>query len=287
MDSATKSLAITGGTILGFSEGQQKDVNTSRTELGLGSATVETGNVIGFRDGMLASPSFRAHTIQDLVHVLNGMIQQQFAGQPFTATLGYSNTPVRTVTFNIALGSSYTKSVDLDFGTGIDVGFANLSIAGGANATFTANAGVELRVGIDLDPVGSGTISSATLLSSLDKGRGAQVKVGVLGSVVSNMSAGKPTPLADAVLALTINRFGNQTSNVTVSVPSTTIANNTSLTDLAIQLSAALKATSIAGLPLENDTAPVEVQVSDGRLYVVANSNKINGITVASGTSIS
>ncbi len=108
--------------------------------------------MIGFRDGMLASPSFRANTIQDLVHLLNGMIQRQFAGQAFTASLNYSDpttnppSPVRTVSFNIALGANYSKSVDLDFGTGIDVGFANLSIAGGASATFTANAGVELRV---------------------------------------------------------------------------------------------------------------------------------------------
>ncbi len=68
---------------------------------------------------MLASARFRAHTIQDLVHVLNGMIQQQFAGQPFSASLNYipaaGNTP-RSVTFNIALSTNYTQTIDLDFG---------------------------------------------------------------------------------------------------------------------------------------------------------------------------
>ncbi len=155
VDSETKELTISGAEVLGFNASQSKDTNTARTELGLGDSTVEPNNSIGFRDGMLASPSFRAQTVQDLVHVLNGMIQRELRGLPFTTSLNYISDP-RSVTFDIALGANFEKSIDLDFNSGLDVGFAQLNVAGGAQATFAANAGVELTVGIDLDPIGTG-----------------------------------------------------------------------------------------------------------------------------------
>ncbi len=217
IDSATELLTVNGAGVLGFSSGQQKDINTARTELGLGSATVESNNSIGFRDGMLASPNFRANTIQDLVHLLNGMISQQFAGQPFNASLEYSDAPVRTVKFKIALGASYSKSVDLDFGTGLDAGFATVSIAGGATASFSVNAGVELLVGIDLDPISAGNLTSATALPASIMVGGTPVKVGMLSGPVS--PNGRNADASPITLDLTIQRFGGQSSDVSVPFP--------------------------------------------------------------------
>ncbi len=137
------TLTITGATAFGFGANQSQDMNTAVTELGMGPS-------------QLVNASFRAGTIQDLVHLLNGMIQQQFNGSQFTASLHYSETPVRTVTFNIALGTEYEKSIDLDFSKGIDVGFTQLNVSGGAEATMNASAGIELTVGFDLDPIGFG-----------------------------------------------------------------------------------------------------------------------------------
>ncbi len=291
IDSVTQSVTINGGTILGFTAGQTKDANTARTELGLGDSTVQTGNVIGFRDGMLASPSFRANTVQDLVHVINGMIQAQFAGQTLaTASLNYipadvpTNRP-RSVQFNINLGTQFTKSVDLNFDAGLNVGFAQLSVAGGAAASFTANAGVNLTVGVDLDPIGSGTVSASTLLSTLNQGRGAQFKVGMFGSAVN--SSGKNSPATDLTLNVAVNQFGGNVTNISVTVPAAKVGDNTSLSDLAQDLTDALKALSIAGLPVVNDIPPIEVQAtSDGRLYLLANASKINGLTISTGTSL-
>ncbi len=106
VDSDTQTLVVNGATALGFTQGQAKDANTAQTELGLGLDTVEPGNVAGFRDGMLVSPAFRAGTVQDLVHVINGMLQNQIGVGPFTASLNYIAAP-RSVQFNIKLGTEF------------------------------------------------------------------------------------------------------------------------------------------------------------------------------------
>ncbi|MCC6508377.1 MAG: hypothetical protein IT423_04670, partial [Pirellulaceae bacterium] len=288
IDSATVDLSIDGAELLGFLDSQSKDINTARTELGLGENQTESdgsgGSQVGFRDGMLATPKFRVNTIQDLVHVLNGLIQQQFNGLPFTATLNYEATPVRTVTFNVAMGTTFTKSVELNFDQGLDVGFAQLSVAGSVDATITANAGVEFTVGLDLDAIGSGQVVSATTsLNTLDKGRGVQVKVGRLGAPVN--SSGRGTTASSLTLALAVSRYGNLSDNVSVTIPAAQVADNTSLTDLARDLSDALRAVNIPGLASVGGIAPLEVQAFDGRLLIVANAKAINGFTIGAGTS--
>jgi len=275
IDSVTTSMTINGATVLGFGASQSQETNTASTELGLGGS-------------QLVSPSFRASTIQDLMHVLNGLIQQQFAGQPFSASLGYNAAPVRTITFNIAMGNEFTRSVELDFSRGFDVGFTQLNVAGGADATFTASAGVELQVGFDIDPVGNGQIIDATtLLSSLDKGRGVQLKVGMNGTPVN--SSGRNSPVSDLTLNLAVRRFGNLTNNLSVTVPSAQVADNTSATDLARDLTTALKTAiasgAIPGLAVVDGISPIEVQTtSDGRLRIISNAKPINGLTISAGT---
>ncbi len=61
IDSATQELSIQGAAILGFASNQSKDANTARTELGLSDPGTTAGST---RDGLLASPEFRAVTIQ-------------------------------------------------------------------------------------------------------------------------------------------------------------------------------------------------------------------------------
>ncbi len=270
------TLAITGATALGFGANQSQDINTSVTQLGLGPS-------------QLVTPSFRAGTIQDLVHLLNGLIQQQFNGSPFTASLNYSDSPVRTVTFNIALGTEYEKSIDLDFSKGLDVGFTQLNISGGTEATINATAGVELTVGFDLDPIGSGVIvGPSTQLSTLDKGRGVQLKVGMNSTSTVN-SSGRNNPVAPLTLNLEVRRFGNLTNNVSVTVASPNISDNVVLSDLAFDLTRELKTAiiggTIPGLSVVNGISPIEVQATaDGYLRIVSNAKSINGLTVSSGT---
>ena len=285
VDGVTQDLRIEGGAILGFAEEQDKDINTARTELGLSSlpADGDSADVASYRDGMLATPSFRANTIQDLVHLLNGVIQEQFAGQPFSASLNYSATPVRTITFNLAIGATFEKTVELDFNKGFDVGFTQLSIAGGAQATITADAGVELTVGIDLDPVGANqVVTSATKLADLNKGRGVQVKVGRLGNPVN--SSGKNSPETALTLAFAVRRFGNLSSNVSVTVPALEVSDNASLQDLAADLSSKLRTVSIPGLSSLTGLPALEVQAVDGRLLLVANAKEISGLTINNST---
>ncbi|MEQ1826133.1 MAG: hypothetical protein ABL921_09305, partial [Pirellula sp.] len=272
-----QSMTITGATILGFGAIQNNDTNTAVTELGLGAS-------------QLVNPSFRAGTIQDLVHLLNGLIQQQFNNSPFTASLNYSATPVRTVSFNIALGTEYNKTIDLDFSKGFDVGFSQLNVSGGAQATINASAGVELTVGFDIDPIGSGVIvGPATQLSTLDKGRGVQLKVGMTNTSTVN-SSGRNNPVAPLTLDLAVRRFGNLTNNLSVTVLSPQISDNVVLSDLAFDLTReiklAIQANAIPGLTVVNDISPIEVQSSpDGKLHLVANSKAINGLTINAGTS--
>ncbi len=297
VNSETQTLVINGATVLGFTAGQTKDENTAQTELGLGSETVESGNTAGFRDGMLASPTFRAGTIQDLVHVINGMLQNQIGVGPFSASLVFipaneSATPPvpRSVQFNIKLGTEFEKSIDLNFDEGVDVGFTQLSVAGGASATLTAAAGVELTVGIDLDPIGVGDITRNTSLSTLNQGRGAQVKTGLIGTAVN--SSGRNDPATALHLNFTVHQYGNIATEVNVTIPAADVGDNVSLDDLAADLNVALKARFLQlnrpGLRVVEDLPPIEVQVtSDGKLYLVSNATTVNGITIIAGPAAS
>ncbi|WP_372894369.1 LEPR-XLL domain-containing protein, partial [Stieleria sp.] len=282
IDNATAFMSISGAEALGFSDGQEPDENTANTELGL-SAT------------QLVTPSFRAGTIQDLVHTLNGLIQDEFAGQPFSASLVYDDSSVRTVEFNLAIGKEFNESIDLEFGKGLDVGFAELSVAGGGTASFTVQAGVELAVGLDLDRPGSGQVihqpngpgPDNVFLYDLDDGRGVGLKVGMTGNTVT--SSGRNQPATDLTLEFDVKRFGAVVDNVSVTVPSAQVADNTSLQALASDLNAALRThfdnANITELPVEDGTVPVEVQVDDGKLMLVSNNRHINGLTIKSGTS--
>lgn len=148
-EGSIQTLALTGAQGLGFAAAQSQDENTAATEL-------------GFAAGQLVSARFCAGTIQDLVHTLNGLIEQEFAGSPFQASLGYTETPTRAVTFNFAIAKEFSQSIDLNLGNSLDIGFTDLSIAGGADASFTALAGIELGVGIELDPIGAGMTLTPT-----------------------------------------------------------------------------------------------------------------------------
>ncbi|MEZ6088771.1 MAG: hypothetical protein R3C05_12255 [Pirellulaceae bacterium] len=234
----SQSLSIRGAEELGFAASQEKDANTAASELGLAG-------------GQIAEADFRVNTIQDLVHTLNGFLRQSLSGivpenefVEFSTVLGYEETQEegqtkRTVTFDIDLGAEYRRSVDLNFNQGLDVGFAELSVAGAGQAEFIARAGVELAVGIDLQRPGSGTtIESSTLLSELDNGRGARVNVGVIGATIS--SSGRPSTVPDEGLTLKVrvDQYGDASDLVEVNVSKPLVEDNTSLEDLAADLNA-------------------------------------------------
>ncbi len=118
-------------------------------------------------------------------------------------------------------------------------------------------------------------------MTDLDRGRGAQIKVGMFGSAIN--SSGKNSPVTDLTLNVAIRQFGNIVSNLSVTVPSDKVADNTSLSDLASDLTEAIKTINIPGLPIIDGIPPVEVQASDGKLYLLANSIKVNGLTITGG----
>ncbi|MCA9125996.1 MAG: DNRLRE domain-containing protein, partial [Planctomycetales bacterium] len=290
IDSAVEVAALAGAETLGFPESgadassataQKPDANTASSELGLGV-------------GQRSESEFRANTIQDLVHTLNGLIMEGVDGSPFSASLQYieedlTQTPhvSRGVAFNLSIASEFTETISLNFDEGLDVGFAQLGIAGGGDGVFTATAGAELRVGFDLDPPSSGEVlADSTLLSALDEGRGLVVEVGITGSPVS--TNGQSTPLAAQTLSFDVSQLDTASIEVSVTVPQSEIADNISVDDLAADLNAQLHAFDYAAVglpPVEDGTPPVEVQVEGDRLILVSTSEAINGLTINSSTS--
>ncbi|MEZ6089227.1 MAG: hypothetical protein R3C05_14590 [Pirellulaceae bacterium] len=286
VDSSIGSIKVSGGEALGFTKDQTADTNTASTELGLGSYD-DNDDPSKLTGGQLAVSAFRVGTIQDLVHALNGLIQQQFAGAPFDASLNYhpaSGTPgaadysPRSVSFNIALGTQFTRSIELDFDAGLDVGFADLSVVGGAEASFIANAGIELTVGLDLERPGSDrAVDASVKLSELDDGRGTPLKVGVTGTPVADGNIG-----TEANLNLSINRFdASSLEAMSVTVSAIEIGDNTSLGDLATDLNDQIRLHFATPL---TDPLPIEVGVDDDHLVIVSNDATINGLSIATGT---
>jgi hypothetical protein len=173
-------LVVNGATVLGFSAGQTKDENTAQTELGLGSETVESEQ---YRlDSAMACwlvPAFRAGNDSRFGSRYQWNVTKSDRSRSLLTHRSSSSQPTKAqhpqflapVQFNIKLGTEFEKSIDLNFDEGVDVGFAQLSVAGGASATLTAEAGVELTVGIDLDPIGVGTVLPGTRRSSFAEPR--------------------------------------------------------------------------------------------------------------------
>ena len=210
VDAKVSEMSITGAEELGFSAPQNQDANTATTELGLSV-------------GQTQSAKFRINTIQDLVHTINGLVQQQFKDTGFSTALNYVDAAMgepASVEFNIAFAKSYEQSIDLGFTTGLDIGFTDLDIVGNANAMFSVNAGVELGVGIDLARPGSGqTVSDTTRLADLDGGQGVQLKVGLKAANSVN-SSGRNQPATPLTLAIDIERQnGSDSLNQLVTVP--------------------------------------------------------------------
>ncbi|MEL6105979.1 MAG: hypothetical protein AAFU85_08080, partial [Planctomycetota bacterium] len=277
VDFGVQEFSVTGAGPLGLGDGQMADANTARSE-------------IGFSASQFSEAEFRASTIADLVHVLNDVVGQQFAGSSVATDLAYNNngTPGTTdddsITFNVLLGETFSESIDLDFSEGLDVGFAELNVAGGADATVTVAAGIQLGVGIDLSPPGSDIdVDAMTALSSLDDGNGTVLKVGVQGSPIP--SIGKID--GDVTLAFEVSRF-DAAGPTAVSVTIDSADDNTSLIDLATELTEALRdefeTNAALALPILDDIVPIEVQVDDGTLVLIANEASINGIQLGAAT---
>ena len=277
VDFGVQEISVTGASALGLADGQMADENTARSE-------------IGFSSGQFSEAQFRANTIADLVHVLNDIVGQQFAGSSVSTDLAYQDngTPGIAdddfITFNLLLGETFTQSIDLDFSEGLDVGFAELNVAGGADATVSVAAGLQLGVGIDLSPPGSDiTVDAATPLSSLDGGNGTVLKVGVLGTTIPSSG----TIAGDVTLAFDVSKF-DVAGATSVSITIDSADDNTSLIDLASELTEALRAefetNTALGLPIVDDIVPIEVQVDDGKLVLIANDVSINGLQIAAAT---
>ncbi|MEO1615268.1 MAG: hypothetical protein AAFV88_05425, partial [Planctomycetota bacterium] len=296
LDSTVGDVTIRGGEILGLEAEQSRDRNIARDELGLSP-------------GQTGQAEFRAGTIQGLVRTLNGLIANQFgdSGLPFDAELTYIEPPVDqpdaagSVQFKLSLGDEFRRQVELDFDEGLDLGFAQLGVAGGGVGELIASAGVDLTVGLDLQPPGSSTeIDDTTLLGSLDEGRGTAVAVAMTGTTIP--SAGRPATSSDVTLALEISQLGDGDSAaapdsalLSVTVNAATLADNTSVDDLAADLNLLLanvfdaSGSGFAG-PSSNLVAidgivPIEVQVDNGRLVIVSNDRSINGLSIAADTS--
>lgn len=120
----------------------------------------------------------------------------------------------------------------------------------------------------------------------MDQGRGIRFKVGLTGAEIP--SSGRTDPATDLTLAFDVHRFDNQVDSVAVTVTAEMVADNSNVNELAADLNAALVSffnENLAELEFVDDVPPVEVQVVDGHLRLVAQQQRINGLEITSATS--
>jgi Ca2+-binding RTX toxin-like protein/subtilisin-like proprotein convertase family protein len=144
--------------------------------------------------------------------------------------------------FTIGLDASFTKSIDLNFDDGIDLGpFGTLEVAADAAASFDAGGTLELQIGVHVGDLISGfTFDSTTLLSTLNAGSGAPISVGVTGP---NAIASDGKLTGDA----TINLSLDGAAPVLITVPQSATASNFDEYALAADLNDAIAASTLAG----------------------------------------
>ena len=251
LNTSLESLSVSGGTSLGFAATQAEDDNPANSALGLGTSRA-------------ASAKLRVGSVQDLVAVLNEVM-------PTTTMLAYDSVNNR-VKFGLNLNKTYSQSIDLDFSKAINLGFADLNLAGGAEATFEATAALNLNVGLDLERAGSGqALSTSTPLSSLGGGRGVALQVAVTGAAAPNTAAATP-PIN---LVFDVHRFGVAVpETVTVTLTAAELSDNFTVEDLAFDI----------GDVLMSQSQPIRATVSGDKLILIAEDATINQLTIGAGT---
>ena len=202
--------------------------------LGFSAATADTNQGaldLGFDDSGLvggrAAAGFRFNSINSLVNELDQALMN--VADPGTGvSLGaVFDDATESILFTLGLGKEFSKDISLDFSEGIDLGaLGTLEVAGGADATFTAGATIDVRAGFDLTGLGdSFVLTNATTLDSLNGGSGVQLNVGLKAANVapSNGKLG-----ANATLNVIIN--GQPAVPVTI----TAAATSTNTDELAL-----------------------------------------------------
>jgi Ca2+-binding RTX toxin-like protein/subtilisin-like proprotein convertase family protein len=170
--------------------------------------------------------------------------------------------------FTIGLDASFTKSIDLNFNDGIDLGpFGTLEVAADAEASFDAGGTLELEIGVHVGDLISGfTFDSATLLSTLNAGSGTPISVGVTGP---NPIASDGKLTGDATMSISLNGA----SAVAITVLQSDAASNFDEFALAADINDAIAASSLAGqieAAYDSGTSQMILRVLDPTVYSIS-----------------
>lgn len=122
---------------------------------------------LGLEDTMLALPFYQFTTLQDLESLLDGsgLLDQLFAPN-------YDPTS-NSILFTLDMSEVFAKSILMNFNESVDLGVAELLLAGGASAQFSVEAGIDLTAGIDIS-----VLAGTTLVGDLNGGIGVNISSG-------------------------------------------------------------------------------------------------------------
>jgi Ca2+-binding RTX toxin-like protein len=100
-------------------------------------------------EASLTNAVFRFDSLQSLIPELQSLL-------PAPLHLAY-NSDKKELTFELNFQKTFSKELDLDFSKSIGLGpLGDLALTGGAKATAEITAGLDLTVGLDLNPVAAG-----------------------------------------------------------------------------------------------------------------------------------
>ncbi|RIK76721.1 MAG: hypothetical protein DCC68_18745 [Planctomycetota bacterium] len=169
--------------------------------------------------------------------------------------------------FNVALNKEFTKTIDLDFDEGFDLGIlGTLEIIADATAEFNATVELSFRVGMYLGTLGDDfVLDNATLLADLNAGDGVPLDVGILATNAVPGPAGKVSP------DVSFNVIVNGGAPVAVTLDDAATTTNYDNAALAADLNDALAAIAATGF-----TDPAIVNLDDVvRFSVDSATNKL------------
>ena len=228
VDATAESIVIDGAADLGFEDGQAIDANAAASALGIG-------------DALSATAELAINDFDELIDRLNSVM-------PVATTLGYDAVN-NQATFGLNFEQEYQQEIDLDFFQ--PLGFADLNIAGRADASVTATAGVNLAVGIDLTRAGMGeSIDGATQLSEL--GKGLVFNVTAVSSEDATSTAG--------TLIFELDRFDGSSETVSVALGANELDDNFTAEDLVFDLNDYFSA--------QDPVIPVTASIASGKLVL-------------------
>ncbi|MCA9147062.1 MAG: hypothetical protein KDB05_30005, partial [Planctomycetales bacterium] len=227
-----EQLDISGAEVVGFGTEQTTDANAARDELGFGA-------------GGRVTAEFKFNTLEELAAELNLLLADATSGSPFDVGLQYNDdgNGDRSITMQLNLGASFERAIELDFGTGLDLGIGNLEVIAGADAMFVADASIQLGIGIDLSAVGGETLTNDTLLSTLNGGDGVRLNVGMTAANPAPVE-GMPTSAVD--FTIDIERADGTSQSFNVVLPSSASDDNFDAIDLAADLNDAFTSLGLA-----------------------------------------